>query len=42
MIRRPINWRHVANELALLCTAALMTLGAWAVAVFLLAAEVPQ
>ena len=42
MSRRRINWRHVGNELALLCTAALMTFGAWAIAVFLLAAEVPQ
>ena len=42
MTRRRINWRHVANEFALLATAALMTFGAWAVAVFLLAAEVPQ
>ena len=37
-----INWRHVANELALLATAMLMTVAAWVVAVFLLAAEVPQ
>lgn len=42
MIRRPINWRHVANEFALLSAAMLMVVGAWAVAVFLLAAEVPQ
>jgi len=42
MSRRPINWRGVANELALLSAALLMTFGAWAVAVFLLAAEVPQ
>ena len=41
MIRRPINWRGVVNELALLSAAALMAVGAWVVAVFLLAAEVP-
>ena len=42
MIRRPVDWRGVANELAMLSAAALMVVGAWAIAVFLLAAEVPQ
>lgn len=42
MIRHPIDWRGVANDLALLSAAMLMVVGAWVVVVFLLAAEVPQ
>lgn len=42
MIRRPIDWRGVANDLALLSAAALLVVFAWAIAVFVFAAEVPQ
>ena len=42
MIRRAVNWRHVANELAMLSAAALLVAFAWAVVVFLFAAEVAQ
>lgn len=42
MIRRPIDWRGVSDDLCLLIVAALLVAFAWVVVVFLFAAEVAK